>query len=79
LQDLNIKIQNLSAEVAELRKSVNISATKTGENVARVVEPITEATENLTSRIEKSKTVIFGEKKSWFRRLIDEFRTEVKK
>ena len=79
IQDLNIKLQNMGAELSELRKAINLTAERTRDKVAEIVKPVAEATDNLSARIEKSKTVIFGEKKSWFRRLIDEFRTEVKK
>jgi uncharacterized protein YoxC len=78
IQDINIKLQNMGAELSELRKAINLNVERTRDTVAEAVEPIKDATENLTSKIEKSKTVIFGEKKSWLQKLIGEFRREVK-
>jgi chromosome segregation ATPase len=78
IQDLNIKLQSMGAELSELRKAINLNAERTKDKVAEAVEPISQATQNLASKIEKSKTVVFGiDNRPWWKRLIGEFRKEV--
>ena len=77
IQDLNIKLQSMGAELSELRKAINLNAERTKDKVTEAVKPISEATQNLASKIEKSKTVVFGvEDKNWFRRIWNEIRKE---
>jgi chemotaxis protein histidine kinase CheA len=78
IQNLNIKVETLISEMAETRRAINLNAERVKQKTSEAIEPITEATQNLASKIAKSKTVIFGEKLNWFQRLVREFRKEIK-
>ena len=74
LQNLSIKVATLVEEMTQLRKAFNTMSDRTKEQVVEATKPITKATDNLASKIAKSKTVIFGEpKKTWWIRLIDDW------
>jgi chromosome segregation ATPase len=74
LQNLTIKVDGMASELEQLRKAVNLSAERTKDKVAEAVQPVTKATDNLASKIEKSKTVIFGEpKKNLWERFVEKW------
>lgn len=77
-QSLSLDIKTLLASGEETRKALNRNGETIKNKVIEATLPVKEATENMTTQIKKSKTVIFGEKKSWFRKLLDEVRGEVK-
>ena len=77
-QNQNVNLEHLKAEVEELRRAVNANPERIKNKVADVVSPVVDSTDNLTAQIKRSKTVIFGEKKGWFKKFLDEFRREVK-
>jgi uncharacterized protein YoxC len=79
IQDLNIKLQSMGLELSELRRAINLNAERTKDKVAEAVAPVAEATQNLASKIEKSKTVVFGiDNRPWWRKIIGELRKEIK-
>jgi regulator of replication initiation timing len=73
IQNLSVGYEEIRIELVELRKAVNLGAERTKDKVAEVVQPIAKATENLSSGIAKSKTVIFGMEKSWWEKIKDKF------
>ena len=69
LQDLNIRLGSVEAQLSELRKAVNQSAERTRDKLAEAVVPVVQATDKLTGEIKKSKMVMLrAETKSWWKR-----------
>ena len=78
LQDLNVRSKAMEAELVEVRKAINLNATRTRDRVAEAVEPLIDSTSNLTAQVKKSKMVVVKEKtKSWWSKFWDETRREV--
>jgi len=70
LQDLNIRLGSVEAQLSELRKAVNQSAERTRDKLAEAVVPVVQATDKLTGEIKKSKMVMLrAETKSWWKKL----------
>lgn len=63
LQDLNIKIGQVVAEMGELRKSVNLNAERTRDKVAEAVEPVIISADKLEKTLKNGKEI-------WWRRIL---------
>ena len=78
IQDLNIKVGQNVAEVAELRGSVNLLSEKVKNKVTDAIQPLQDQADKISGQIKNSKTVVFGiDNRPWWKRLIGEFRKEV--
>ncbi len=74
IQNLTIRLEAVESELRQIRQAVNLSAERTRDKVAEAVAPVIDTTENLTSEIKKTKTVIFGEtKKSRWEKFLDKW------
>ena len=71
--------KEIGAEITELRKSINLTANRTRDKVAEAVQPLIDSTDNLESRIKKSKKVFIKEKLNWLQRLFGGFKDELKR
>ena len=79
LQDLTIRLEAVESEIRQVRKALNQNAERTRDKVAEVVEPMINATDDLSKQIEKKKTMVIREKgKNFLQRIVDEFRKEVR-
>jgi chromosome segregation ATPase len=73
LQDLSVAVQQLVAEVGELRKRVGLIPNQVRDKVAEVNGPIIESNEELKNAVDKAKKkdIIFvKEGKSWLQKII---------
>jgi hypothetical protein len=77
IQDLTIRSKAMEAELVELRKAVNQSASRGRDILAEAAVPVIEATDKLTAQIKKKKIVVFQEKsRNWIQKFIGEIRKE---
>lgn len=79
LQNLIIQGKEFKAELVELRKAVNQSASRAQDKVAEAIEPIINSTDKLTAQVKKSKMVVVKEKLNWIQRLFGGFKNELRK
>ena len=71
LQDLNIRLGAVEAELSQLRKAINQSSERTRDKLVEASVPIIQATDKLTGQIKKSKMVMLKkETKSWWERFL---------
>lgn len=73
LQDLSVAVQQLVAEVGELRKRVGLIPNQVRDKVAEVNEPVIESNTELKNAVDKAKKkdIIFvKEGKSWLQKII---------
>ena len=71
IQNLTVNVSQLSEEVKQARKAVNMTSEKVKNKVADVVEPITQSTDKLTTQIKQKKMVVLKEEtKKWWQKLI---------
>ncbi len=70
IQDINVRLKAVEAQVEELRKATNHSAERIKNKVADAIAPITESTDLLTAQIKRSKMVVLKEDtRNWFQKM----------
>jgi hypothetical protein len=70
MSDLTVAVQQLMAEMAEVRRQVGLTPRAVQDRVAEVVEPVIESNQVLKEAVEKKKFVFVTEAKSWWQKLL---------
>lgn len=70
LQDLNLRLSGVEAQLEELRKAINLNAERVKNKVADVVEPVVKSTDRLTTQIKNKKKMFMNpDTRSWWDKL----------
>jgi hypothetical protein len=69
MQDISVQMATAIEQNTQILRAINTTSEKVKNKVADIVEPITDATDRLTNRIEKSKMVVLKtETKKWWQK-----------